>query len=218
MPRRRDKVGEKLQPVEKGVSRPYPSSPSIPPKYCLHFRYPHDAPIGEGRRMTQTFVGTYAAKKFIEEVIGSDDMKWPNLHTLVTSSGIMIYCNPPSNRMKENDLERVFNYSYTPQEEEWQLDSNALRIIQVFKRPYSSEEMKMQAKPVSSRKSSAGVPKPYGDLVSVSDICAELGIKPRDGRSALRKSSFKKPAYGWQFERDSEELKAITTFLKGAHL
>lgn len=195
------------------TERAFPSSPKVPARFCIHFRYPHDAPIGEGRRMTETFVGAYAARKFIEYMVGGEEAEWPNLHTMITSSGVMIYCTPPTNRMVENDLEKALNHDYTSAEEEWALPDLYKNKADLFKRPWVKPEMEAQA--TRSTRSTKGVPKPYGELTSVSDLCEQLGIKPRDGRAALRKSNIKKPAYGWQFMKDSPELVEVETFLKG---
>ena len=198
---------KKQVPVETGLERAYPSSPSIPPKYCLHLRFPHNAPTGKGRKMTMTFVGTYAAKKFIDEVIGNDNIKWPNLHTIVTKSGVMIYCTPPSSSLYENDLEVVFNHEYSPQEAMWNLGDRERQLIKVFTRPYSSDEKDLRAKVESVKPVS-------GNLVTIAELCEELGIKARDGRSLLRKSEFIKPPHGWSFEKGSQELNNIRKFLE----
>jgi len=161
------------------------------------------------------FVGLYAAKRWVEYLIGDEKLEWPNLHTVKTRSGIGIFCNAPSNRMTENGLEKVFNHEYSAQESFWVLPDQHKRTLDTFRRPWPDPDLPVRSK--SAHHSSArSAPKPDGEMISVSDLCMQLGIKPRDGRSALRKSNFEKPAYGWQFLKDSDEHEKISQFLKEA--
>lgn len=200
-------------PFPPGLERPWPSPPAIPPRVHLFARFPHDQPAGSARLLSCGFVGLYAAKRWVEHLIGDDDFEWPNLHTIVTSGNLGISCTPPSNRMKENDLERVFNHEYSAQERFWVLPEQHKKRIEVFKREWPDKDIPALSKS-AARAAARSVPKPEGELVSVSDLCMSLGIKPRDGRSALRKSQIEKPPYGWQFPKGSDELKQVENFLK----
>ena len=153
MPRKKARTPSPPQTRNRDEDRVEPSSPKVPPRFCLHLRYPHDAPLGEGRRMTQTFVGAYAAKKFVEYAIGGDSVEWPNLHTIHTSSKLEITCLPPTNRMVENDLEKALNHQYTSAQEEWELPERYKKQIETLKRPWSKTDMQAQPSYKTSRSS-----------------------------------------------------------------
>lgn len=227
MPRRKKKQPVKVatpgklteptsNPFPPGLERPWPSPPTVPPRVHLFTRYPHDAPYGEARMISMGFVGLYAAKRWVEYILGDDldNCTWPNLHTMVTPGGISIFCTPPTNKMQENGLERVLNHEYTPQERLWHLPDQHKRIIDHFKRPYPDPDMPKMSKS-QTRAAARAASKPDGEMISVTDIATGLGLKPRDARAALRKSEFEKPDYGWQFIKDSPEHKQITKFLEG---
>lgn len=202
-------------PFPPGLERPWPSPPAVPPRVHLFARFPYDQPVGEARLMSCGFVGWYAAKRWVEYMIGDEELSWPNLHTVRTKSGIDVFCNAPTNRMVENGLEKVFNHEYSAQERFWVLPEQHKRTIDIFKRPWPDANMPVLSKS-AQRSVSRSTPKPDGEMISVSDICMQLGIKPRDGRSALRKSNFEKPAYGWQFLKDSDEYEKVSQFLREA--
>lgn len=225
MPRRKKKQAVKVatpvklteptsNPFPPGLERPWPSPPAIPPRVHLFARQPHSAPAGEARLISMSFVGLYAAKRWVEAIVGDEECTWPNLHTMVTASDVAVFCTPPTNKMQENGLERVLNHEYSPQEKLWYLPERHVKAIETFKRPYPDPDMPKVSKS-QSRAAARAASKPDGEMISVTAIATELGLKPRDARAALRKSSFEKPDYGWQFIKDSPEHKEVAKFLEG---
>lgn len=207
---RRSKSSTPSEPRRStGMEQPYPSSPSVPPKYCLYMRYPHDAPEGEARLLIVNFYGTYAAKKTLEAVIGDDEYKWKmsnkstmlrgNPDTIITSRGVKI--------REPSALDEIIEYEYTREEEAWEVPPEKLRTIRSFLRPYPdeaipSENGKHEEEPLR-RDRAERTPRPSREgLVNISEICERLRLEPRNARAILRKAQIAKPEQGWAWPAD----------------
>jgi len=175
-----------------GLEQPFPSSPSRPPKFSIYCRYPHNAPMGEARRFVWTFSAAYAARHFIDRIIGEDKFKWKRRNIIQTARGVEIRV------LDEDDgLETVMEYEMTRAEEAWQIPEPRCRELETFLRPLGDEA---RTEPHAARTTA---PRASRDgLVSMAQICARVGIEPRDGRAALRRARIDKPDAGWAWAAD----------------
>lgn len=172
-----------------GLEHAFPSSPSRPPKYSIYCRYPWNAPQGEGRRFVWTFRATYAARHFIDRIIGNEKFKWKRRNVILTERGVEIRV------LDEDDgLEKVMEYEMTSAEEAWVIPKPYCDELASFLRPFS-DQPGAAAIPRAAR--AAPVRASRDGLVTVAQMCARLGIEPRDGRAALRRARIEQPPAGW---------------------
>lgn len=220
MARRKRDTNKGSQVVDKvsGLAPPFPAHPTRPTRFAVYCKQPASAPAGQSRTLIMTFYADYAAKKFIEEVLQGAAFKWlpantklgytiPN--TLVTEDDVEI-------RIPHNDdLERLIEHEYSPQEAEWELPEQIVKQVVVFKRAFSDAELVEavagERPPKAKREPKPEKPKiDRTGKVSVGEIAEQMGIDPRDARASLRKQKLEKPAGGWMWAQDQvDEIKAI---------
>jgi len=194
--------------LEKQLGDAFPSSPVRPPNYSLAF-------FVDGERTADyAFCGTYAAKHFFEAVINDRPYKWLDDRTIETSDGVK-----PQLRVRgsvENDLEEIIEHEYTELEEAWALplpyDEYAQSLARGVKHKIEPKEEQQpqekkpkEKKPKKERKSP---PVPDG-LITIQDICAEIGMEPVEARKILRKNKTPKPDHGrWAWdEKGAKQIK-----------
>lgn len=172
-------------------------------RFHFKLRYPHNAPDGEGRLISCSWAEPYAAKAYLDYVIGRNEPTWKAANKLITSTGVEISCEPSENRADENDLERAIDYKPTRAEMSFELPDKDKASVDRLLRPYPDVEKHTIGKAKVERASSK---KPDGKYITVGQLCEELHVKPRDARAALRKAKIEKPDHGWAFLAGSAEL------------
>lgn len=209
-----DKTQNHEGPGRQPASVGYSTNPEKYNRFHFTLRYPHNAKAGEGRMVSTSWAEPYAAKTYLEYVIGDKEPRWTALNKFITSTGIEVSCSVPSDRKEENELEIALSYKRTKAEEAFVLPDQDRKQIELLLRPYPDVEKLTIGKAKIER---AARSKPDGKHITVAQICEELGIQPRDGRAALRKAKFEKPDHGWQFPVGSSEAKAARKIIeKGA--
>lgn len=186
----------------------FPSSPSRPPLYSMTVEH-------RDREMMHchSFGAEYSAKKLIEALIGEDDYEELSDKLIKTDKGI---------RIKSDDLIKIMNHKFTPEEKSWALPPPFPRMVQLFRgEKYDKETSDVPMNPnVKTKKpkektekveKKPSVPRPDG-LISIQDLCAELKLEPSKARALLRKSNTPKPAHGWAWSK--KEAEAIKKVLK----
>lgn len=178
-----------------------------PDQYQFQCRYPYSAKQGEGRLFTHSLGELYAAKVFLEYLMGEKEPRWVGLNCFITASGIEVRCPASESKDEENSLELALNYEPTRAERSWRLPETTRNQITLLTRMWPDVE---KLTPRGQAKVERGVAarRPEGDFVSVQDICEDLGLEPREGRAALRKAKIEKPNWGWSFVAGSDELAA----------
>ena len=174
-----------------------PSSPMHPPVAVLYFN--------GLTRLISSWAALYAAKRQLLDAIDGHSYKQIDPNTLVTDDDVEI---------KSEQMNDLLEYEFTKEEAAWQLpDRDAALLLRLRNAPRLRAEA-----PQTAENAPAGItprrthrPSPEG-LISLADICADLGIDPREARAALRKQ-MSKPAHGsWSFA--PEEVESVKAKLK----
>lgn len=187
----------------------------FPGDFQFQCRFPHDAKIGEGRLHTVTWSEAYAARVFLEHLIGKKEPRWTGMNCFVTSTGVEVSCSSPDNREDENCIERALNHDFTKAELAFQLPDQERRQIAMLTRPWPDVE-KIAPKGQAKVERGLAARRPDGSFVTVAQLCEEMGLEAREGRAALRKAKIEKPTWGWQFPVDSDELTAAKKAIQKA--
>ena len=170
--------------VAEGLPHPYPSSPIRLPTHFIG--------ITCGKRYhSETFAAAYAARAFVDHVVGDQSYKWLS-HTRIRTEENVIVDSP--------ELEDIIEHELTPAEEAWQLSDQCKRQIfyvatgrrlriRPFKKPIETDRV-VQTIRDNPMGPSFAITKPSPDgLVSIADICARIGMDPSKARRALRAST-----------------------------
>jgi len=175
----------------------FPSAPFGPKsKYGFYVRH------GDERLCFYNFHSAYAARHFLDIVMGDEKPRWLNDdEILIESRGIRIKSEGAG------DLDAVIEKKLTATEREWlppePYHSQWRRVAGIIKTPLPDE---VKAKPAKTKKERApSQPRaPRADnLVSIADIAAQLNKEPRDCRKALRDAKVEKPECGWAWPPDA---------------
>lgn len=186
-------------------------NPNFPDKFHFTLRYPHNAKAGEGRMMSVSWNAAYAAKAYLDYLIGDEDIDWTALNKFVTGRGVEVSCAAPTDKLQENVIEEAMNYKPTRAEQSFIVPTKDQQAYLRMIRPYPDVEKPSTGKAKIERRSSS---KPDGKYISVAQIAEDLGIEPRDARAALRRAKFDKPDWGWAFKIGSDDLKKATSIIK----
>jgi hypothetical protein len=191
--------------VAEGLPHPYPSSPIRLPTHFIG--------ITCGKRYhSETFAATYAARAFVDHVVGDQSYKWLS-HTRIRTEENVIVDSP--------ELEDIIEHELTPAEEAWQLSDQCKR--QIF---YVATGRRLRIRPFNDKKMYDSVAEPIkaiqqerirrespDGLVSIADICARIGMDPSKARRALRASTQiahqAKGRWAWPESEVSEIIKII---------
>lgn len=196
-------VKEAINTQFKKLDPPFPSPPQRPPKYSIYFHQ------GNSLKYVGTFAAKYSAKKFLNVVVGDNDIRWNNSNQF-TSTEVTVKC--------EGYLEDLMEYELKPAEEQWELPepfASEARYLNTGRHapkvapsppPHPNEKVSPPKEGTNRR---AQVSR--DGLIPLATICAEIKVDPREARQILRKS-MDKPTAGWAFSPD--EAKKIKGLLK----
>lgn len=187
-------------------------NPEFPDKFHFFLRYPHNAKAGEGRKISSSWAEAYAAKAYLDFVIGDEEVNWTALNKFVTHQGVEVSCAAPTDKMEPNQLEIAMDYRPTKAEQAFVVPEKDRQSFLIMTRPYPDVEKPSPTGKAKMERRSAN--KPDGKYISVASIAEELGIQPRDARASLRRAKFEKPDWGWAFKAGSPELKQVTAIIK----
>lgn len=213
------KKRKKISDAGNGLARPYaltepyPAGPVPQPKIVLYCRYPHNALPGEARSFVWTFNADYSARKFVDAMVGEDKYRWLRADQILTTRGILIETRDPQQEggRRNSDLERVIEHEYSEAEAAWQIGVPDSLYLAHFLRPFDKNPILKAKQP--ERKVRAAPPRASREgLVTVGQICAELGVDARDARAALRRQKIEQPEAGWAWPKaEAVKIKAVIT-------
>lgn len=142
------------------------------------------------------FKALFAAKMYLDLMIGDDEIDWVNDRELETSSGV--YIEGPN-------LRKIYDYKLKPaQVKYFALQEDELKRIAHIRNDKAAPLFENMPSTVRRRKSRRG-------MTLMKTIAEDLGIAPRTARGILREMGYKKPERGWAWETQKEvdEIKAI---------
>lgn len=183
-----------------GLEEPFPAAPYRSGNHCLYINKSE-------ARIVVIFAATYAAKKYLELLIGGEAIKKTRgitgqEDTIISESGILIRCET---------IDEILSYKLNEAEERWQLGepdtTNALNFKHgAHERGPDSEKVVAYKREKVKRE-----PKPSKDgLTTIGQIAEELKIHPRDARAILRKKKIQKPSFGWAWDKNEvDKIKQI---------
>jgi hypothetical protein len=164
--------------VAEGLPNPHPSSPLRLPTHYIG--------ITCGKRYhSETFSAAYAARAFVDHVVGDQTYKWLSHTKIRTEEGVIV---------DSPQLEDIIEHDLTPAEKEWSISDEDKRTI--F---YVATGRRLRIRPFNDKKMYDSVAEPIKQerirkespdgLVSIADICARIGMDPSKARRALRAST-----------------------------
>lgn len=179
--------------------------------------------------MTLLFAASYAAKTFLDQIVGDDEIKWIGDDRFTNNKNI------PDGFAKGEyvvigiggmNLRQLYAYKLSQKEKEWNLPAPYtsyvanVRGITPEKSAVPPPEKK-KAKPAPAIKKTTVIGKKREvakDEITISDIAEELKMAPSKARAALRGLKMEKPAGGWVFKRSEADAikKKIVDAEKGA--
>ena len=174
-----------------------PSSPTRLPVAVLYFN--------GLTRLVSNWATLYAAKRQLLDAIDGHSYKQIDPNTIVTDDDVSI---------RSEQMNDLLEYEFTKEEAAWQLpDRDAALLFRLRNAPRSRADT-----PQTAENAPAGItprrnpaPRPDG-LIALADICADLGVDPREARALLRKQ-MSKPTHGsWSFA--PEEVESVKAKLK----
>lgn len=208
---------EEVKPGRNGLVPAYGRTGDNPYViYCDWRREETDIP----KVLILNFKAKYAAKFFLDQVMGSSEYKWVkpvgSRECIKLESGIRV-------SMFGKDLQMLIDYDRTIAEEEW-VDDQIVRYVQNFKYGRSSEEKASDHKNISGEDDRPGVRETSGKkhkqekikkepktkidktgMITANDIAKELGVEGREVRGVLRAMKLEKPEGGWMFDKKTAE-------------
>lgn len=180
----------------------FASPPGRPGKFVFAIRR-----VGQQEPFAiQVFAAKYAVKKYLEILVGNDEVVFEGPQYLRTSSGLVV---TNWNCERTYTLQSVWEYEYTLEEMAWKMPephySDALRIRR--------GKMTETESPTQHKPKRESTPRASRDgLVSIGEIAAQLQKEPRELRKILRDKKIAKPAAGWAWPKD--EVEKIKELLK----
>lgn len=236
-------IGKETAKIPVGLSCPPYSSRNGGNKYVVYVDY-HPEGEDNPRVIVYSFLGTFAAKWFVQRLIGEDTFEFGqwNFHqddTIITTAmGIQI-------RMTGDQLRDVLAYDFVGDEEDWKDEGLARSIaylkwgkwehkasnVNIVETEDGPQEVKLSRKEVKKAERAARreeknkereanpqkTPRIKFDksvVVTAGDLAEQMGILARDFRAALRKLKMEKPAGGWHWS--TSEAEEIKKRVKGA--
>jgi hypothetical protein len=190
--------------VVEGLPHPYPSSPRrLPTQYVS---------VTCGKRYhSETFAATYAARAFVDHVVGDQAYKWLS-HTKIRTEEDVIVESP--------QLEDIIEHDLTPAEEAWSLSDQCKRTIfyvvtgrRLRVRPFNDKKMYDSVAEPAIQQERIRRESPDG-LVSIGDICARIGMDPSKARRTLRASTQLAHQARGRWAWPDSEVDAIIKILK----
>lgn len=179
-----------------GLEEPFGSAPKHSGRFVLYCSRRGQTDCDE----VHIFAAAYAARKWMELVIQTDEWVLEGRTYLRTKSGIII---------RGDTVAEAWEHVYTREEDLWDMPQpylsqalhfRALATGIVKPRHDTSIASKERRAPRTPRASRDG-------LVTIGAIAAELEVTPRELRGYLRKWKVEKPMAGWAWK--AEEAEAI---------
>lgn len=193
---RKRRAAEEHSPVYKGLEPPWPSAPRRNARYVIYcFNHLN------GRRYIVNSYACYAIKKVVDMLMDGQEYERSPLNKHTICFGEI--------DIKSEQIDEILAYEYTAAEEAFELPV-----------PYPNDIARFLHGVVATSKAPVAATKGPRQKVdrtgktSIQDLCAEVGVEPRDARAALRKAKIEKPAGGWLFTGD--QLDDIKKIIKGA--
>jgi hypothetical protein len=204
-----------LTPKNRSLPHPYPIALSPISSNFGFYCYRAD-----GGFCFHNFHAAYAAKAFLDMIIGDNNYKWIKDDQILLDNGTRIRGE------RSDDLERAIEYTPNKVERQWEIESPMLGYVNAFlgrshividhdgnlehvtpveaqERPRivptstPSERKPRRQITDEERVARKKAKTKSGDYITISTICQELGHHPRDCRALLRKFKLPKPAHGW---------------------
>ena len=202
------------------LERAFPSSPTVNPK--INITISRRKPEGFWHF---AFVGTYAAKHFIDALLQDAEYKW------VSDSMIEMHSHGDWNIHTQNSLtglNDIFEHKFTKAEAEWQLPTPyPNQIRQIRGESYFDIEPARAGSPAAQASAPAKgaknaqetpsrvkqhVSKPSkSGLITLPEIASPLGLDAKAARNILRNAAYPKPDSGrWEFDAtEAEKVKKV---------
>jgi hypothetical protein len=199
MARRRQKQHVETTATRDGLQPAFTSCPQRPPNHVFYCHNEH------GRKLVVTFYADYAARKFIDLIVG-DDYKFIDRATILGSNGVRVSVTTNPSPGANETIDDVIEYEPRGAERDWEMpEPNATQYATfAMKRP-AAENDEPQRKRMT-RDGSVATPARAQRIasggVSIGTIADDMGITASDARAALRKAKMPKPAGGWVFSND----------------
>lgn len=221
----RSNKGSKSINESTGLEEPFPSCPTRQPKYGIYCSYPAGAEAGNSRKFYANFCGLYAAKHFVNEMLGFGGWEERPFEVKLGYKFLTIIWGDNEVELRcpqDGAWDEILNYEFTAAEAAWQLPDHLKNACARIRSapperdeivvdeetgkiviPPKKEKPKKEPKPEKVKIDKSG-------LVSVGDIAEQMDIEARDARGALRKAKMEKPTGGWLFPPDKvEEIKKV---------
>lgn len=144
------------------------------------------------------FYHPFAAKLFLDLMIGDDKIKWVDKRTMRTTGGL---------RIDGQQLRAIYDYKLKKGESEYVLPDNYRKRVETVRSQTPLPDYEAIGPEVRrTRHSRKG-------MFKMDTIAEELGLTPRACRGVLRKKGVEKPAHGWAWQTCAEvdEVKRIIT-------
>ena len=195
MARKRDTKNEARA---AGLETPFPHAPHKPARHVIYATRQDDP----NRGCVMMFRADYAARHFLDVMMGEDEyeeVKSPTADLqILTDSGVLIRCAT---------LDRLLNYTMTDEERAWELPDNYSRNasqVRVAGGRRSRDDDDTTDGDVTEKPAKAPRPAKVkvdrSSKVTIQTIAEELGMTPKEARTALRKLKMEKPDGGWLFD------------------
>jgi len=144
------------------------------------------------------FYARFAAKKFLDLMIGEDEVEWIDDDTLRTESDVRIYANSTK---KKNTLRAIFDHKLTYNENRYHTlnEDHEKRAAIIKSNDHAKPFVEGSSITTRKRRSRKG-------MVLIRTIAEELGMTPREARGILR-GKMRKPEQGWAWRTTEEVIK-----------
>jgi len=192
--------------TQKSDNSPFPSSPQRPPTINLWIKY---GPNLEGFAIF-TFCARWAAKLYVDKALNgreysdADNMGW---RTSDDEQFQFKLTGDVDGLMKEDHSERDWKIP--------QPDLNSLLKaagLETIQLKSEDDEPKKKRRVAKKNQPRGAVKKAREGLTTLTEICDDMGMSPRDARKILR-GKIDKPDAGWAWPDD--EVASVKKVLKG---
>ena len=155
-----------------------------------------------GKSDTCVHRAAFAAKAFFDAMVGDDEWEWvedPIRGIIETESGLIIRGNLAT-------LEEIVSYKMKPKEAEyWNVTEEYMQRVWYMRSDH--EYVPPEEPTIKIRHSRRG-------MIKANAVAEQMGIKPKELRSMLRRSKIDKPEHGWAW-RTQDEVDAMIAELTG---
>ena len=146
-----------------------------------------------GKFHRPVFRSKYAARKYLDLLIGDDEVIW--------SSDTAMTTHPAALMITGDQLRMLIDYHYkSARVKAWDLPESYKEIAEYMRddEPYVPPPQKERRSGVSRK-----------GMILVADISEAIGMHPRDARGILRALNYEKPKHGWAWKtkEEADEIK-----------